>query len=148
MAFYRYEPETSSSTDTHVDLLRRAIEAGLPTYCEKPIDKEVDRVKRVVAEAEEASLPVFVGFRRRFMPDLQMMHKKIRNGDLGRIDQEAVKVWNQYIRTREHLDEKRKSIFDYLGLPDDGNMISAVILNHLEDWEYAYRKLKSSTMYA
>ena len=66
----------------------------------------------------------------------------------GRIDQESVKSWNHYIQTREHQDEKRKSIFDYLGLPDDGNMISAVILNHLEDWEYAYRKLKSSTMYA
>lgn len=76
----------ASSTDTHVDLLRHAIEAGLPAYCEKPIDKDVERVKRVVAEAEEASLPVFVGFRRRFMSDLQMMHDKIGNGDLGRIE--------------------------------------------------------------
>ena len=76
----------ASSTDTHVDLLRRALQAGLPTYCEKPIDRDIDRVKRVVAEADEADLPVFVGFRRRFMPDLRVMYDSIREGDLGRIE--------------------------------------------------------------
>ena len=76
----------ASSTDTHVDLLRCAIRAGLPSYCEKPIDKDIDKVKRVVAETEEADLPVFVGFRRRFMPDLRIMYDSIRKGDLGRIE--------------------------------------------------------------
>ena len=76
----------ASSTDAHVDLLRRALQAGLPSYCEKPIDRDIDRVKRIVAEAEEADLPVFIGFRRRFMPDLRIMHDSIRNGDLGRIE--------------------------------------------------------------
>ena len=61
----------------------------------------------------------------------------------GRIDGEAVKEWNHFIRTREHLEEKRNSILDFLGLPKDGNMTSAVVLNHVEDWEYAYRELKS-----
>ena len=76
----------ASSTNTHVELLRRSIEAGLPTYCEKPIDEDIERVKRVVEVADASGLPVFVGFRRRFMPDLQIMHSKIRNGDLGRIE--------------------------------------------------------------
>ncbi len=76
----------ASSTHTHVDLLRRAIRAGWPTYCEKPIDMDIAKVKRVVAEAEEADRPIFIGFRRRFLPDLQMMHRSIQNGDLGRIE--------------------------------------------------------------
>ncbi len=76
----------ASSTNTHVELLRRSIEAGLPTYCEKPIDEDIERVKQVVEVADASGLPVFVGFRRRFMPDLQIMHSKIRNGDLGRIE--------------------------------------------------------------
>ncbi len=54
-----------------------------------------------------------------------------------------VEKWNHFIRTREHLEEKRNSILDFLGLPNDGNTTSAVVLNHIEDWEYAYRELRS-----
>ena len=64
----------------------------------------------------------------------------------GRIDGEAVEKWNHFIRTREHLEKKRNSILDFLGLPNDGNMTSAVVLNHIEDWEYAYRELKTSAI--
>ena len=76
----------ASSTNTHVELLRRSIEAGWPTYCEKPIDQDIERVKRIVGVADASGLPVFVGFRRRFIPDFQIMHARIRNGDLGRIE--------------------------------------------------------------
>ena len=61
----------------------------------------------------------------------------------GKIDEDDVKEWNQYIQTRVHLEEKRKSILDFMDLPNDGTITSAVVLNHIEDWEYAYRKLKS-----
>ena len=62
----------------------------------------------------------------------------------GRIDGEAVKKWNHFIRTREHAEDKRNSILEFLDLPNDGKMTSAVVLNHVEDWEYAYRELKFS----
>ena len=37
----------ASSTNTHVDLLREALGAGKPTYCEKPIDFDLARVRAV-----------------------------------------------------------------------------------------------------
>ena len=76
----------ASSTDTHVDLLRQAMRAGQPTYCEKPIDLDIDKVRVVVAEAAGLGLPIFMGFRRRFQPELQQMQRQIRDGAIGRIE--------------------------------------------------------------
>ena len=76
----------ASSTDTHVDLLRQAMRAGKPTYCEKPIDLDIDKVRTVVAEAAESDQPIFMGFRRRFAPEFQQMRRRIREGAIGRIE--------------------------------------------------------------
>ena len=75
-------------------------------------------------------------------PAYSVFESWVSEQNRGRINGEAVKEWNHFIRTREHLEEKRNSILDFLGLPNDGNMTSAVVLNHIEDLEYAYRELK------
>ena len=61
----------ASSTDTHVDLLRQAMRAGKPTYCEKPIDLDIEKVRLFVEEASGCDLPIFIGFRRRFQPEFR-----------------------------------------------------------------------------
>ena len=78
----------ASSTDTHVDLLRQAMRAGQPTYCEKPIDLDIDKVRIVVAEADAGGfgVSIFMGFRRRFQPEFQQMQRQIRDGAIGRIE--------------------------------------------------------------
>ena len=76
----------ASSSDTHVDLLRQAMRAGKPTYCEKPIDLDIDKVRQVVADAAEFDLPIFIGFRRRFAPEFQQMRQRIQEGAIGRIE--------------------------------------------------------------
>lgn len=76
----------ASSTDTHVDLLRRAMRAGLPAYCEKPIDLDIEKVRTFVDEASANDLPVFIGFRRRFQPEFSSMQRQVRDGAIGRIE--------------------------------------------------------------
>ena len=76
----------ASSTETHVDLLRRAMRANKPTYCEKPIDQNIDKVRQVVREARDIDLPIFMGFRRRFLADFRLMRQAVRDGALGRIE--------------------------------------------------------------
>ena len=51
----------ASSTNTHAELLSGSIKAGKPVYCEKPIDLDMDRVKSVVQQAQNTSLPILVG---------------------------------------------------------------------------------------
>ena len=76
----------ASSTNTHVELLREALRAGKATYCEKPIDFDLARVRAVVAEAAATDVPVAVGFRRRALPEYREIRRRIREGEVGAIE--------------------------------------------------------------
>ena len=76
----------ASSTNTHADLLSGAIQAGKPTYCEKPIDLDIDRVKAVVQRAQDTNLPILVGFSRRFDANHLGIREALQCGDLGKLE--------------------------------------------------------------
>ena len=76
----------ASSTNTHADLLSRAIQAHKPAYCEKPIDLNIDRVKAVVQEAYQANLPILIGFSRRFDPNHLGVREAIEEGKIGKVE--------------------------------------------------------------
>ena len=76
----------ASSTNTHADLLSSAIQAGKPIYCEKPIDLDIDRVKAVAQQAQKTSLPILVGFSRRFDANHLRIHQAFQNGEIGKLE--------------------------------------------------------------
>ena len=57
------------------------------------------------------------------------------------IDSNDIQQWNKYLRNLVYVNKRRELIFEYMSLPDDGSINSAVLLNCIEDWEYAYRAL-------
>jgi myo-inositol 2-dehydrogenase/D-chiro-inositol 1-dehydrogenase len=76
----------ASSTNTHADLLRGAIQARKPIYCEKPIDLNIDRVKYVVQQAQQTNLPILVGFSRRFDANHLGLRQAFQNGEIGKLE--------------------------------------------------------------
>jgi myo-inositol 2-dehydrogenase/D-chiro-inositol 1-dehydrogenase len=76
----------ASSTNTHADLLSRAIQVHKPVYCEKPIDLNISRVKAVVQEAYQANIPILIGFSRRFDPNHLGVREAIQNGQIGKLE--------------------------------------------------------------
>jgi len=76
----------ASSTNTHADLLSGAIQAGKPTYCEKPIDLDINRVKDVVRQAPQSDLPILVGFSRRFDANHLGVRQALQNGEIGKLE--------------------------------------------------------------
>jgi myo-inositol 2-dehydrogenase / D-chiro-inositol 1-dehydrogenase len=76
----------ASSTNTHADLLSGAIKARKPVYCEKPIDLNLDRVKKVVQEAHDNPVPIMMGFSRRFDPNHQGLRQAVQDGDVGIVE--------------------------------------------------------------
>ena len=76
----------ASSTNTHADLLSRAIRAKKPTYCEKPIDLDINRVKDVVQQAQQTDLPILVGFSRRFDANHLGSSAALQNGEIGKLE--------------------------------------------------------------
>jgi len=76
----------ASSTNTHADLLSAAIQAGKPTFCEKPIDLDMARVQAVARLLKNQDVPIFLGFSRRFDADHAEIHQRFHNGEIGPLE--------------------------------------------------------------
>ena len=72
-----------SPTETHVDLVVAAVEAGLPVFCEKPISLDVAEADRAVEAAAAAGIAVQMGFNRRFDPSHRAVAEAARSGEVG-----------------------------------------------------------------
>jgi myo-inositol 2-dehydrogenase/D-chiro-inositol 1-dehydrogenase len=76
----------ASSTNTHAELLGGAIAAGLPAYCEKPIDLDIERVRGVARAASQSELPILIGFSRRFDANHLGVRDAIASGAVGKVE--------------------------------------------------------------
>jgi myo-inositol 2-dehydrogenase / D-chiro-inositol 1-dehydrogenase len=72
-----------SSTDTHVDLLVRAAEAGKAIFCEKPISLDLDEVTSALDAVAATGVPLQIGFNRRFDPGHRSVRDAVASGELG-----------------------------------------------------------------
>ncbi|MFJ9613492.1 Gfo/Idh/MocA family protein [Streptomyces noursei] len=57
-----------AATIAHPELVTRLIEAGVPTYVDKPIAYELADTRRIIDLAEQRGVGLAVGFNRRFAP--------------------------------------------------------------------------------
>ena len=73
----------ATSTDTHVDLMVAAADAGKAIMCEKPVSLELSEVDRGLAAVEAAGVPLQIGFNRRFDASHQEVANAVARGDIG-----------------------------------------------------------------
>ena len=76
-----------TSTDTHVDLMVAAAEAGKAIFCEKPISLDVAEVDRGLAAVAAAGVPLHIGFNRRFDAGHAAVQAAVADGTLGELRQ-------------------------------------------------------------
>lgn len=67
----------ASPTQTHADLLDRAMAAGLPAFCEKPVAAHLGEIQALAGRAERCGHRVQVGFHYRFDPALRALASSI-----------------------------------------------------------------------
>ena len=79
-----------SSTNTHSPISIEAAQAGKHIFCEKPIDHDLDKIKKVLDEVKKAGVKYQVGFNRRFDRNFSHVHDVVENGGIG--DVQIVKV--------------------------------------------------------
>ena len=72
-----------TSTDTHAELITRAAELGLATFCEKPISLDLATVDATLAVVDKAGTFLQVGFNRRFDPAHESVRVAVADGSLG-----------------------------------------------------------------
>jgi myo-inositol 2-dehydrogenase/D-chiro-inositol 1-dehydrogenase len=66
-----------SSSDTHVELILAATEAGKAIFCEKPVSLELGEVDRALAAVRRAGVPFQIGFNRRFDPGHESVRRAV-----------------------------------------------------------------------
>lgn len=73
----------ASSTDSHPALIERAILAGKPTFCEKPIALDIEPTERIVELVDGEGGRLQIGFHRRFDPGYAAARELVASGGLG-----------------------------------------------------------------
>ena len=76
-----------SPTTTHVDHIISAVGAGKAVLCEKPVDLSVARVDQCLAAIAGHEDSVMIGFNRRFDPTFSEVHARVRDGEIGALEQ-------------------------------------------------------------
>jgi len=74
-------------TDTHADLIEAAARAGKPSFCEKPIDLDVERVRTCLETVKAQDSILMIGFQRRFDPHFRALKSSIEAGTIGTLEQ-------------------------------------------------------------
>ena len=72
-----------SSSDTHVELLIAAAEAGKAVFCEKPVSLDLAELDRALDAVQEAGVPFQIGFNRRFDPGHASVQRAVASGEIG-----------------------------------------------------------------
>ena len=80
----------ATATPTHADYIEKAVASGKPVLCEKPIDLSIARVNETARRIAGTTVPIQLGFNRRFDPG----HRRARNaahaGEVGDIHQVVI----------------------------------------------------------
>lgn len=74
-----------SSTDTHAQIITESAEAGKHIFCEKPIDFDVNKIKRALSAVEKANVKFQIGFNRRYDHNFRRVYDLIQDGKVGDI---------------------------------------------------------------
>lgn len=73
----------ASATDSHPGLIERALNAGKPTFCEKPIALDLESTERVMELVARVDGALQIGFHRRFDPGYAAARNLVMSGGLG-----------------------------------------------------------------
>jgi myo-inositol 2-dehydrogenase/D-chiro-inositol 1-dehydrogenase len=72
-------------TDTHARIIRGCLDAGIPTFCEKPVAIGIAETKAIVDHVARTAGRLQIGFQRRFDAGYQRARAAIRAGELGTV---------------------------------------------------------------
>ncbi|MEP7332748.1 MAG: Gfo/Idh/MocA family oxidoreductase [Terracoccus sp.] len=73
----------ATATPGHAALLRQAVAAGLPTFCEKPLAATLAETIELAKLVDASGVPVQVGFQRRFDSGYGRVAAAVARGELG-----------------------------------------------------------------
>lgn len=73
----------TTATDSHPELIIRAVDSGIPVFCEKPVAADITGTLTVLDHIQTSPIPVQIGFQRRFDAGYRAAREAITSGSLG-----------------------------------------------------------------
>jgi myo-inositol 2-dehydrogenase / D-chiro-inositol 1-dehydrogenase len=73
----------TAATSAHAELIGDCLDAGLPTFCEKPIALTLMDTLSVVERVERERATLQIGFQRRFDPGYAEARRLVASGEIG-----------------------------------------------------------------
>ncbi len=70
-------------TSAHAELIARAQDAGLTTFCEKPVASDLRGTRLIAERVADGMVPVQIGFQRRFDAGFRAARDAVTGGSLG-----------------------------------------------------------------
>lgn len=141
-------------TGTHADYIEKAVDAGKPVLCEKPIDLSLDRVHQCADAVLSKGVPIQIGFNRRFDPGHRAAQKAARSGEIGDLHQVIITsrdpgmpprsyyevagglfrdmIIHDFDLARYMLDEEPIEVFAI-----GGRLIDPALMDELDDYDTA-----------
>ena len=77
----------ASPTNTHIEFIEKSVAAKKPVLCEKPIDLDIDKVNACAERLKNNSIPIQLGFNRRFDPGHLAAKNSLVKGEIGDLHQ-------------------------------------------------------------
>ena len=82
-----------------------------------------------------------LAYLREDMPGYLQFEAWVLGQNDGALDRKAIDRWNESVRTRIHTrPDKLEETTGDIGIPNDGAITSAVVLNGLQDWSLFYKR--------
>lgn len=75
----------ATPANTHLEYIIASAKAGMPIFCEKPLDQSLERAEQCLTVLETHPVPFMLGFNRRFDPDITALQEAVGAGDLGQL---------------------------------------------------------------
>lgn len=65
--------------DSHLEIVKKAIEAKKPIFCEKPLSMELDQSEEISKSVRDSHLPFMIGFNQRRSPGVIRLKKQLES---------------------------------------------------------------------
>ena len=92
----------ATPTDTHLDLIEKAVEQGKAVLCEKPLDLDIDKARKMLGRLRDAKR-IMLGFNRRFDPDFAALKHGLDTGQIGDLRQVLITSRDPGMQPAEYL---------------------------------------------
>ncbi|MFW9822243.1 MAG: inositol 2-dehydrogenase [Candidatus Thorarchaeota archaeon] len=102
----------ASSTDTHVEFIQKAAQLKKDVFCEKPIDTDLKKIKKILEIVKNEGIKLMIGFNRRFDKNFKRVRELVSSGEIGTPQIVKVTARDPALASIEYLKSSGGMFFD------------------------------------